>query len=219
MSNASRVTIGDVADRAGVSIATVSRVVNGRYGVATSTHERVMKVIDDLGYEASLVARSLRSQRTNVIGILVADIEPFSAELLKGAAKALHGSDFELVVYAAGQHNNEGWERRYMSRLSGFGMPAGAAPISTISILPSGAGCDPKKRPSGEPKPIQPIAGCSRSSDRKRNSRFTSSSGGGVETLSQLSRRQLPDSARFAKAAPTLSITRTGRCGSSGQRG
>jgi LacI family transcriptional regulator len=61
----------------------------------------------------------LRSQRTNVIGILVAEIEPFSAELLKGAAKALRGSQFELVVYAAGQHNTEGWEQRYLSRLSG----------------------------------------------------------------------------------------------------
>jgi LacI family transcriptional regulator len=114
-----RVTIGDVADRAGVSIATVSRVVNGRYGVATATNDRVRAVIDDLGYESSLVARSLRSQRTNVIGILVADIEPFSAELLKGAARALHGTAFEMVVYAAGQHNAEGWERRYVSRLSG----------------------------------------------------------------------------------------------------
>jgi LacI family transcriptional regulator len=114
-----RVTIGDVADRAGVSIATVSRVVNGRYGVAPTTLSRVRAVIDNLGYESSLVARSLRSQRTGVIGILVADIEPFSAELLKGAAKALHDSDFDMVVYAAGQHNSEGWERRYMSRLSG----------------------------------------------------------------------------------------------------
>ena len=43
-------------------------------------------VIDDLGYESSLIARSLRSHRTNVLGILVADIEPFSAELLKGVA-------------------------------------------------------------------------------------------------------------------------------------
>ena len=65
-------------------------------------------MIDDLGYESSLVARSLRSQRTNVIGILVADIEPFSAELLKGAAKALRGSDFELVVYAGGQQRRRG---------------------------------------------------------------------------------------------------------------
>jgi LacI family transcriptional regulator len=114
-----RVTIGDVAERAGVSIATVSRVVNGRYGVAPSTLTRVRAVIDNLGYESSLVARSLRSQRTGVIGILVPDIEPYSAELLKGAAKALHDSDFDMVVYAAGQHNSEGWERRYMSRLSG----------------------------------------------------------------------------------------------------
>ena len=63
-----RVTIGDVAERAGVSIATVSRVVNGRYGVAPTTLSRVRAVIDNLGYESSHAARSLRSQRTGVIG-------------------------------------------------------------------------------------------------------------------------------------------------------
>ena len=81
-----RVTIGDVAAEAGVSIATVSRVVNGRYGVAPSTSSRVQAVIDDLGYESSLVARSLRSHRTSVIAIIVPDLEPFSTEPLKGAA-------------------------------------------------------------------------------------------------------------------------------------
>src|SRR4029079_2183396 len=95
------------------------RVVNGRYGVAQDTMVRVQGVIDELGYESRLVARRLRRQRTNVIGILVADIEPFSAELLKGAAKALHESDFEMIVYAAGQHSRQGWERRYLPRLSG----------------------------------------------------------------------------------------------------
>jgi LacI family transcriptional regulator len=115
-----RVTIGDVAERAGVSIATVSRVVNSRYGVAPATFEKVKAVIADLGYESSLIARSLRSQRTNVIGVLVADIEPFSAEVLKGAARALRGSDYELVVYSGGHGGGHvGWERRYMSRLSG----------------------------------------------------------------------------------------------------
>ena len=49
-------------------------------------------MIAELGYESSLVARSLRSRRTNVIGILVADIEPFSAELLKGAAAAIRAT-------------------------------------------------------------------------------------------------------------------------------
>jgi LacI family transcriptional regulator len=116
-----RVTIGDVAARAGVSIATVSKVINGRYGVAAATLARVRAVIDELGYESSIVAQSLRSHRTNVIGILVADIEPFSAELLKGAAQAIRGTGYELVVYSGGGRSEEqaGWERRYLSRVSG----------------------------------------------------------------------------------------------------
>ena len=114
-------TIRDVAARAGVSVATVSKVINARYGVAAATVARVQAVIDELGYEASLVARSLRNHRTNVIGILVSDIEPFSAELLKGAAKAIKGTGYELVVYSAGgmAGDHVGWERRYLSRLSG----------------------------------------------------------------------------------------------------
>jgi LacI family transcriptional regulator len=116
-----RVTIGDVAARAGVSIATVSKVINGRYGVAAATLARVQAVIDELGYESSIAAQSLRSHRTNVIGILVADIEPFSAELLKGAAQAIRGTGYELVVYSGGTMGGEpaGWERRYLSRVSG----------------------------------------------------------------------------------------------------
>jgi LacI family transcriptional regulator len=116
-----RATIRDVAEHAGVSITTVSKVINQRYGVAADTTARVQAVISDLGYEASLVARSLRNHRTNVIGILVADLEPFSTELLKGAADAIRGSGFELVVYSAGGRTGDraGWEGRYLSRLSG----------------------------------------------------------------------------------------------------
>ena len=116
-----RVTIGDVAVAAGVSVATVSKVINDRYGVASATASRVKAVISDLGYESSLIARSLRSHRTNVVGILVADIEPFSAELLKGAARAIHASGYELIVYSGSGHGREhaGWERRNVSRLSG----------------------------------------------------------------------------------------------------
>ena len=116
-----RVTIKDVAVQAGVSVATVSKVINGRYGVAAATVARVQAVIDEMGYEASLVAQSLRNHRTNVIGILVADLEPFSTELLKGAADGIRGSGYELVVYSAGGRtsDHQGWERRYLSRLSG----------------------------------------------------------------------------------------------------
>jgi len=121
MSHPARVTIGDVAAQAGVSIATVSKVINHRYGVAAETLARVQAVIEELGYESSIAAQSLRSHRTNVIGIVVADIEPFSAELLKGAARAIRGTGYELVVYSGGglSKATAGWERRYLSRVSG----------------------------------------------------------------------------------------------------
>src|SRR6187402_2411939 len=116
-----RVKMEDVARTAGVSVATVSKVVNGRYGVAQSTLTRVQEVIDELGYEASLGARSLRSHRTNVIGILVAEFEPFSTELLKGASSAVGPTGYELLAYSGGgaPGADVGWERRYLSRLSG----------------------------------------------------------------------------------------------------
>src|SRR5699024_9274006 len=99
----------------------VSKVINGRYGVAASTNERVQQVIAELGYESSLVARSLRSHRTHVIGILVAEFEPFSTERLKGTSQAITGTGYELLAYSGGGRTGEavGWERRYLSRLSG----------------------------------------------------------------------------------------------------
>jgi LacI family transcriptional regulator len=73
---ARRLTITDVALTAGVSVATVSKVINGRDGIATATSARVLGVVHELGYESSLVARSLRSRRTHVIEILVAESSP-----------------------------------------------------------------------------------------------------------------------------------------------
>ena len=61
------------------------------------------------------------TSRTNVIGVLVADFEPFSTEVLKGAADAIRGTGYELVAYSAGGRVDEhvGWERRYLSRVMG----------------------------------------------------------------------------------------------------
>ena len=130
-----RVTIGDVAAEAGVSVATVSKVINDRYGVAESTSARVRAVIDDLGYEASLVGQSLRSKRTNVIGVLVVEIEPFSAELLKGVGRAIRDSGYELIVFSRGAMASDqvGWERRYLSRISGT-LTDGAILVTPSSI-------------------------------------------------------------------------------------
>ena len=115
-----RVTIADVAAEAGVSVATVSKVINDRYGVAEQTYAHVRTTIDRLGYTSSLVAQSLRSRRSNVIGVLVSDIEPFNAELLKGAARAIRGTGYDLVVFSdCGQRADQaGWEQRALARVS-----------------------------------------------------------------------------------------------------
>ena len=152
----SRVTIRDVAAAAGVSVATVSKVINQRYGVSADTFARVQAVINELGYEASLVAQSLRNHRTNVIGILVADLEPFSTELLKGAADAIRYSGFELVIYSAGGHARDrvGWERRYLSRLSGTLIDGAILVTPTVVDVNYGApivAIDPHTGQSGLP--------------------------------------------------------------------
>jgi len=114
-----RPTITDVAAAAGVSVATVSKAVNGRYGVASETVDRVLAVVAELGYESSLIASSMRSRTTGVIGVLVADFEPFSAEILKGVGQELRDTRHDLLAYSGSHGAAEGWERRSLSRLSG----------------------------------------------------------------------------------------------------
>lgn len=133
-----RPTISDVAREAGVSVPTVSKVVNGRYGVAAATSKRVLDVVEALGYETSLVASSLRRQRTNVIGILVAEFESFSVELLKGASSAAAKAGYELLAYSGrGAGNSQvGWERRSLSRLAGT-LIDGAIIVTPTVLIPT----------------------------------------------------------------------------------
>ncbi len=151
-----RVTMQQVADEAGVSVSTVSKVINGRYGVASETFDRVNEVITRLGYEASLVARSLRNQRTNVIGVLVADFEPFSTEVLKGAADAIHDTGYELVAYSAGGRVDAhvGWERRYLGRVMGTLVDGAVLVTPTVTDVPYDGpivAVDPHTGPSSLP--------------------------------------------------------------------
>jgi LacI family transcriptional regulator len=151
-----RVTMQQVAAEAGVSISTVSKVINGRYGVASETFDHVTAVINRLGYEASLVARSLRNRRTNVIGVLVADFEPFSTEVLKGAADAIRGTGYELVAYSAGGRVDEhvGWERRYLSRVMGTLVDGAVLVTPTVTDVQYDGpvvAVDPHTGPSGLP--------------------------------------------------------------------
>jgi LacI family transcriptional regulator len=151
-----RVTITDVAREAGVSVATVSKVVNGRDGIARNTAAHVQQVVADLGYESSLVARSLRSHRTHVLGILVAEFEPFSTEILKGAGTALGGTPYALLAYTGGggRPGQPGWEQRYLSRLSGTLIDGAVLVTPTVVEVDAGVpivAVDPHAGPGGLP--------------------------------------------------------------------
>ncbi|KKB37561.1 catabolite control protein A [Bacillus thermotolerans] len=79
------ITIYDVAREAGVSMATVSRVVNGNPNVKPVTRKKVLEVIDRLGYRPNAVARGLASKKTTTVGVIIPDISNiFYAELARG---------------------------------------------------------------------------------------------------------------------------------------
>jgi DNA-binding LacI/PurR family transcriptional regulator len=82
------VSLKEIAKRAGVSVATVSNVVNGYRPVAEATRERVRRAVDELGYSPNLSARHLRSGRTGVIAFAIPDLNnPYFAELAEAAVR------------------------------------------------------------------------------------------------------------------------------------
>jgi LacI family transcriptional regulator len=101
-------TIRDVASKAGVSVSTVSRVLNDRDGVSRATYERVRRVIEELNYTSSLAARSMRSHHTHVIGLVVPDLSnSFSNLIIRGVNAAIGEADYGLLVYTSGCRLNE----------------------------------------------------------------------------------------------------------------
>ena len=95
-----RVTIVDVAEKAGVSLGTVSRVINNDAHVAPDTRERVAVVMREMGYVANRQARSLKGSKTNVIGVLVPDLGTgYIGEIMRGIDSELALSQLDLMLF------------------------------------------------------------------------------------------------------------------------
>lgn len=114
---ASRPTIYDVADQAGVAISTVSRVLNNSNNVASSTREKVLAVIEELQFRPSRTAKSLAQQSTRTIAIAVPTFTtPFHNELLKGVRSRLKNVDIELLLCDLRWAEPEATLRNFLSR-------------------------------------------------------------------------------------------------------
>jgi LacI family transcriptional regulator len=116
-----RSTIIDVAQRAGVSISTVSRVVRGRDEVSAATRERVQAVINSLDYRPSPIARALVSGQTKLIALLVSDIRnAFYPQLAMSVEREAAKLGYAVVICNTGDKVRE--TRRFMERLVAQGL-------------------------------------------------------------------------------------------------
>ncbi|MDN2649466.1 catabolite control protein A [Leuconostoc lactis] len=99
MQKKSSATIYDVANRVGVSLATVSRVVNGNSNVRDSTKRKVLDAIEELGYHPNAVARGLASKKTTTIGVVMPDVtDMYYAELARGIDDVANMYHYDVLL-------------------------------------------------------------------------------------------------------------------------
>ena len=141
-----RLTIYEVADAAGVSIASVSRVMHGRGGVSEQTRERVERVIERSGYVVNGAARGLAQRRLGVLGFVFCDLdgdEPstaavtslYSHEVVRGAERAARRVGDAVLLAAT--HSGSG-RRRVLSlaaKVDGLAVMAGSLPTADLRRL------------------------------------------------------------------------------------
>lgn len=111
-----KINIKDVAKRAGVSISTVSRVINNSKAVRPKTKTRVLEAIDELGYKPNAIARSLKVKNTMTIGIMVPDISnQFYPEVVRGIEDV--ASMYEYNIFLCNTDLDEEKEIQYFGVL------------------------------------------------------------------------------------------------------
>ena len=115
-----RPTLEKVAARAGVSRATVSRVINGSTKVAPEIRESVMRAVEALGYVPNLAARSLVTRRTDSYALVVPEPtkrvfsdDPFFAIVIRGVSEELENADKQLVLMLASSETSHDRVERY----------------------------------------------------------------------------------------------------------
>jgi DNA-binding LacI/PurR family transcriptional regulator len=112
------VTMRDVAERAGVSIKTVSRVVNNQGEISEATRRRVRAVIEELGYRPNTLARGLVSGRSHSVGMVIPRItDPFFPEVVLGAESVAQQAGYSVILCNANGDPDQ--ELRYVDVLEG----------------------------------------------------------------------------------------------------
>jgi DNA-binding LacI/PurR family transcriptional regulator len=124
------VTMRQIAERAKVSIGTVSHVINETAAVRPKLRERVLEVIRSMGYQPSALAQGLRKNRTNMLGMVIPDItNPFFPSVVRGVEDVAYKRSFRVILCNA--DNDPAKEASYVSELRSYR-------ISGLLIIPAG---------------------------------------------------------------------------------
>jgi LacI family transcriptional regulator len=121
-------TLEEIARQAGVSRSTVSRVINNQPNVRDEVRDRVLQVVQQTGYHPNIAARSLASQRTNVIGLVIPRsvqnffTDPYFPRLTQGVAEACNRYDYTLSLFL---FHTEDDERKLFPRITRRGLVDG----------------------------------------------------------------------------------------------
>lgn len=137
-------TIYDVARRAEVSAATVSRVLNGRRTVDPVLAERVLDAVAELGYRRNAVARNLRKRQTNLWTVIVSDVEnPFFTAMVRGVEDVASATGFSVVLCNSDENAEK--ESNYIAvalaeQAAGVIISPSSNRVEDLNLLPE-AGC------------------------------------------------------------------------------
>lgn len=113
MNKISNTTVKDVAERAGVSPSTVSRVISNHPKISEKTKTKVLKIMDELGYYPNAIARSLASNKTGTIGVILPArsgdllLNPFFPEALRGILKGASANSYDVLLTSGSEQENE----------------------------------------------------------------------------------------------------------------
>jgi LacI family transcriptional regulator len=139
-------TLSDIADSAGVSVSTVSRVLNDKasqYRISAETEELILKAAKALNYRPNHLARGLRLKQTNTLGLLAPDISnPFFAHVIKRVQKVAHDQGYSLVVCNTDETlelEREQVQLLYRKRVDGIiALPVGLDPAHFEELVEKG---------------------------------------------------------------------------------
>ncbi len=146
----------DVAREAGVSVASVSRVLQGQSGVSEETKKRVQAAIDALGYRPDLAARRLRSRRTDTLGLIVSDIRnPFFTEISRAVEDVAYANGLRVMLCNA---DEDPAKEAFYLELMRDEKVSGVILSSTLQLLG-------RFNPADYPFPIVLVDRCERDTD------------------------------------------------------